>query len=299
MIGGTSFLTAASTSLGIKAGTELDKNLSINTILKESKNSNLDNNSIPSPTDDFSHSPLEPGDLSHLENLLTDLFLLNILLLILFLIFVFLIFYRYFYSVNFEFYSSLINRIIPDRFKSRSNSILKTSANFNNRFILFIFICNIFNLIIILSISLYISFELSTNINDYVTVYNYLHVYPNFNLHSMFNNISNNDDKKELIPFFLKFVSLKNKDNNNSDKNNKSPFFKWFKFLLLILSLVLILLIISNKIWFITILKLFSFMFHLINENRFLIKCVLSLMVYLYILLYLFILFKFLFFFEK
>jgi len=176
LVGGTTFMTAATTSLGLRVGKHLGRNLDLDTNLKISKNNNNpDIDSVPSPTDNIINSPLEIGDISPLEELLTDMFKINILLSFLFLMFVFLIFYRYLYTVNSKFLAKLFNRFIPDSFKSSFNFGSKLSSDFNDKFILFLFIVNIFNLILLLTVNLYVSFELSTNIKDYVDIYNYIH----------------------------------------------------------------------------------------------------------------------------
>nr|UEK25977.1 apocytochrome b [Mutinus fleischeri] len=172
-LGGSTFITAASTTLGIKLGKSVISNLDINKNIPENNNPDID--SIPSPTDGFISSPLELGDISPLEEILINIFKLNILLSILFFMFVFLIFYKYLSTANADFLFKLFNKIIPDRFKPWFNFVFKIRSNLNEKFILFLFILNIFNLIILLSINLYISFELATNIKEYISAYNHIH----------------------------------------------------------------------------------------------------------------------------
>jgi hypothetical protein len=186
---------------------------------------------VPSPENKFSiNYPLESNNIifdhTPLENLITSLFTLNIFILFLTISLLFLIFNRYIILYNLEFISTLIEKYLPNKF----NGILKTKINkgidYNSRFIFIMFTVNSILLILILLLSIFICAELLVKIDDYVTVYNQLHINKSFIC--LFLGINNNNNN----------LLIYNSSNNNNYKNSiiiskKKNFFFYFKLYLI------------------------------------------------------------------
>jgi hypothetical protein len=173
IIGSSTLITAITSKVGLDIGAQVSKKMDILEAIKKSKFA--DSDKLPNPEDTFINSPLEIGDSSPLENLLFDMFILNILLLILFIIFIIIIFNRYMLKFNLKFISSLADKFMSDKFKSRFNKNLNLGIDYNSKVMFIIFILNNITLLIILLLNIYVSAEVYNNINDYITIYNHLH----------------------------------------------------------------------------------------------------------------------------
>ena len=145
----------------------------IEEVIKTSSHANPDVNTVPSPTDEkfYANSPLESGDIrSPLEHLLLDSFLLDVMILLLILILLLIIFNRYIYVHNSKFITSILDKYIPTKFRNWLN----LSIDFNNKFILIMFIIIGFFIIFDSLVNMYISVELYNNIDLYVEEHKYL-----------------------------------------------------------------------------------------------------------------------------
>jgi hypothetical protein len=173
-IGTTSAMATAGAKAGLEIGKALIDNIDIVQSVKDSKHSNPDPDRIPSPDIDIINSALENGDLiSPLEVLLNSQFSLNVLIFFLIFSLLFLTFYKFFFKENIN----LIRKYLPlpNNIKDKYINYLDNSANYNSKFILIMFILDSLLLILFLLLNLFVSAELSNNIDNYVIVYNYIH----------------------------------------------------------------------------------------------------------------------------
>jgi len=183
-VGSTSLVTAASTKVGIGVGERILKRIDIESTIKESKHANTKVDFIPSPDDDsnsFIFSPTEAIDKidkdhlifeeSNLEFFLTSIFTLNFFILFLTISLLILIFNNYILKNNLEFISSLVEKYLPKKIKDWFKKRFNKSIDYNNRFILIMFIVNSFVLIMILLLNMISISELLNNLDYYVTDY--------------------------------------------------------------------------------------------------------------------------------
>jgi hypothetical protein len=180
LIGGTAVITAASTKVGLNIGKAISKESDIMDSIKNSEFCDSNIERIPSPDNIFINSVLEKNEQINIENsplevLLTSLFTLNVLTLLLIIILLILIFNRYILHFNLDLILSLIEKYMPNKLKELIKKKVNKGIDYNNKFILIMFIVNSIILIIILLMSIFVSAELAYNINDYVTVYNHIH----------------------------------------------------------------------------------------------------------------------------
>jgi hypothetical protein len=176
-LAGSTFITSTSTKLGLEMANNIANNLSVATDIKKSKHSNPNIDNIPSPDNEFcAFNPLEIGDLkSPLENLITYSFIFNIFIIFLIVSLLILIFQRYILSYNFNYILNIIEKYFPTKLGEWFKQTIKTSNNYSDKFLLFMFMFNSISLIFILLMNIFLISELLVNIDDYVEVYNYLH----------------------------------------------------------------------------------------------------------------------------
>ena len=146
---------------------------------ENSKFSDLDIDQMASPESFIINSPLEDGDLirSPLEQLLSYSYALNILIILLVFIFLFIIFNRYVLYNNLKFILNTIEKYMPTTIYLNLQKRISQGINYNNKFILIIFIFNSILLFILLIMNLYVTSELILNIDEYVKVYNHINVF--------------------------------------------------------------------------------------------------------------------------
>lgn len=167
-------LVAASAKIGVEIATEISENANLSGLVKESPHANPSPDKIPSPTEtQFNiNSPLEEGDItSPLQNLLLYSYTLDIIILLLILLLFFIIFNRYVYVHNSNFISSKLSKYIPIKIRNFFN----TSIDFNNKFMLVMFIFISFLILFDSMLNIIISYELYTKIDDYIEVHKFIH----------------------------------------------------------------------------------------------------------------------------
>lgn len=186
---------AASVKVRIAVGDSILAHVNFKEAIAHSKYGNPDVNRVPSPDMTLINSPLEDGDLiSPLEKLLQSQFEINVLLLILIFIILYLIVYilitnKIIYNKEKEINSNgkksilfnitqKFNKILPKFLNDflyhltfSFSKIFFFSFEINNRFILRLIIFNYVVLIFLLLLSLYVSYELMTKINEYIIEY--------------------------------------------------------------------------------------------------------------------------------
>jgi hypothetical protein len=111
---------------------------------------------------------------SPLEVLLISQFIFNALILILIIILLSMLFNRFVLTSNLDFISSLFEKYSSNNINQWFKNKIDKGNDYNNRFILIMFIVNSIMLIVFLFITLFISSELIVNIDSYVNVYNHL-----------------------------------------------------------------------------------------------------------------------------
>ena len=170
---GATALTTLSTKLALDTGSEISKRSVVAKAIIKSPHANLDVDKIPSPSysNFYINSPLENGDVnSPLENLLLYSITLDILILLLLLIILLIIFNRYFYVHNAKLVNSKLDKYIPNKIKNW----LYTSIDFNNKFILFMFIFIGFFILFDSLLNVFISMDLYYNLDEHIEVHKYL-----------------------------------------------------------------------------------------------------------------------------
>jgi hypothetical protein len=185
-VAGSMMVGAAATKLGVDIATTMSNKNEVKKlkIVTETKHSDHDKDQIPSPDDFFITSPLEHGDRislndsSPLADMLIHIFSLNVLILILIIIFLFLIFNRFILKSNSEFIKSFVDKYMPKKIKlwtekNFHNKVDKV-IDYNNRFMLIMFIVNSITLIAMVLLNIYASSELVNNIDEYVEIHNFL-----------------------------------------------------------------------------------------------------------------------------
>jgi len=170
LTGITAAVVGASTKIGIATADSLLKNKAQNeSITPSGENISNTGDEIQSPVNDFIHSVLENGDmLTPLEELLRCQLGLNVLMLVKIFILIAILYNKLFLNSGF----SIIRKYfkLPDRFISLSNKM----SNFNNKFFYILFIVNSLALIFDILLSIYITGELNTNLQEYIDVYNHM-----------------------------------------------------------------------------------------------------------------------------
>lgn len=179
--------TAVTGSLGVTVTSGVGKEITKN-ILK--KNENL--KSKDSSDDDIISSILEFGDdMSPLQALLNYEIIICLLILFHIVILILILFNKLYVSGSINLISKLINKNILVKYEKYKIMVEKLG----NRFLILLFIINVIFLIGYILLLIYINFELSSNLDDYINVHN-----------NMKNNIS-------LLLLSYKFNKKKSKKN--------------------------------------------------------------------------------------
>lgn len=156
-----------------------------NNLIKSSEHANPDITRVPSPSissnfDSF-NSPLENHELikSPLESLVSTLFLMDLLLLILFTLILYFIFYKYISTKNIKFVTNLSDRYLPIKLAKFFQKLANSYSKVNEKFIFYMFILICVQVLVLLLFQLYFLQDLYVNIDEYVSVYNYMNNSPN------------------------------------------------------------------------------------------------------------------------
>lgn len=167
---------ALSTKLGIDIGRAAAKKDVVLNMIKESPHVNTNPERIPSPDINIIHNMTEIGDLqSPLEELLRSQLKIGILLCFIIIFILFLIVYYYISSKNIQ----LLIKYIPNSwlkfldFYYSKTKFFSISTDFNKKFIILLLIINSFVLIFLLVLNIYVSAELTVNLDQYISVQNY------------------------------------------------------------------------------------------------------------------------------
>lgn len=185
-VAGSMVIGAAATTIGMNIGKNIAKTADIGKLvtdsIKSSPHSNPDPNIVPSPTDiNFPNFSKYVEDISvkredsPLFILLVSMFTLNIFTFIVITSLLIIIFNAFILKSNLEFLSSFIKKFFPKKIFDLFNKWANYSSNFNNRFLLLIFITNTFLIYFILFWNIYASAELVTKFEEYIAVHNYIH----------------------------------------------------------------------------------------------------------------------------
>jgi len=166
--GAAAAVVGASTKIGIATGDALLKNKISNESITNKNISNT-GDEIQSPVNDFINSVLENGDmLTPLEELLRCQLGLNVLMLAKIFILIAILYNKLFISSGFSIFNKYLYPKLGVRLKSFSNKM----SSFNNRFFYILFIIISLALIFDILLSIYITGELNTNLQEYINVYN-------------------------------------------------------------------------------------------------------------------------------
>ena len=173
-VGGSAAVGALGTKIGLDAGAAISKNLILTDSLKNSPHANPNVDHIPSPTDSgpFIFSVLEDDSIPLLD-LIENLFSLNVLEFILIIFLIYLLCQKYVNNFNINFISNFIKKYLPNKFQ-RFTNILQTGGKINNKVSIFMIVLIFILIIFFKLLQIYITYELSENIDDYVLVYNHI-----------------------------------------------------------------------------------------------------------------------------
>jgi hypothetical protein len=154
--------TAIGGSLGVSVSTGVGKEIAKN-IMK--KNENVKDYS----DDDKISSILEFGDdMSPLQALLNYEIIICLLILFHIVILILILFNKMYISGSLNLISKLVNKNILDKYEKYKVKIEKLG----NRFLIILFIINVIFLLGYILLIIYINFELSSNLDDYINVHN-------------------------------------------------------------------------------------------------------------------------------
>nr|WLF85186.1 hypothetical protein [Amanita phalloides] len=165
---------------------EVKDNFINNEIIDKVKDNNQDNSEIVKEIIDKSvKCPLESGeinqlDISPLETLLSNILTFNILILFVIIIIIILLFNLIIFNKNSNLIILLVNKIFSDKLKFKKDIVdfLEKIVNkynfFSKKYLVILIIINSFFLFWMLLFNIWITSELTNNIDDYVLVYNYL-----------------------------------------------------------------------------------------------------------------------------
>ena len=173
IVEGTAAATKAGISLGGKGAEAISNNLNIESLIKKSEHANPDITRIPSPGPEFNiNSSLEPGDQSiPLLDLLDVINSFNILELTIICLMLYILLIKYINNFNFVF--RLIINYMPTKYHNWAK-VFDSGKNLNSKFLNIMLVILIVLLLIFKLMNLYFSTELYTNIDLYVSVYNFL-----------------------------------------------------------------------------------------------------------------------------
>jgi hypothetical protein len=175
----SALITITATKVGLELGTALTKQTFLDDLIKESPqalNARKPDDIIPSLEPNIINSTLENNDLtSPLQDLLIYSFALDICILLSIVTLLVIIFNRYVYSFNLNFINSILNKYIHIKWSNWFNKKLNTGIDYNNKFVLIMFIINSIGLILMIFLKIFITSELLVNIDSYIAVHNYIH----------------------------------------------------------------------------------------------------------------------------
>jgi len=168
--------------IGYEVANAVKDNQGLMNNIAKSHHANPDVTRVPSPGNDpfnpFINCPLESANIP-IEILIKNNFIVSILLLVLFISLIYVIFNRFIFKSNINFIKVLIKKlpISNDKIKKLElkldNKLVKLEE-INSNWLLILFSITCCTFIFILALNIYISFELYSNLDDYITVYNYL-----------------------------------------------------------------------------------------------------------------------------
>jgi hypothetical protein len=192
-IGGSTLITATATKVGLELGATLTQKTELESLIKNSPHADPNPDRIPSPDPNIINSILESNDItSPLQDLLLYSFVLDIMILISIISLLIIIFNRYINSCNLSFFNSIFNKYIPIKYRNWFQKYLNTGIDYNNRFMLIMFIINSIGLILMILLKIFITSELFINIDSHIAVHNYIHSKESFILLFMSNFLNNN-----------------------------------------------------------------------------------------------------------
>nr|YP_009710759.1 hypothetical protein [Amanita thiersii]QFZ98708.1 hypothetical protein [Amanita thiersii] len=174
-IGTAAVISAAGAKVGLEIGTEIIKNVGVSEMVKNSEHANPNTERIPSPDPNMINSPLENDLSSQLENLLSYSLILDIFILLLLILILILIFNRYILKYNLNFVNSFLNKYMPDKYINWKNKYINSSIDYNNKFVLFMFILNSIFIFLFTFLKIFVTSTLLLNIDSFINVHNYLH----------------------------------------------------------------------------------------------------------------------------
>jgi len=169
LVGGTGFVTSAGVIFGVRGGRSLcEREITYNTFLegiKTSTHANTDVTRVPSPNPDFYiNSPLELGEYSTpLSELVEVIFAYNALELILICALIYILIYKYILNK--------LKKYIPTKY-SNLTKIVENSINYNTKFMDILFKVTIVLLFLFKIVNLFFSYNLHTNLDEFIIVHN-------------------------------------------------------------------------------------------------------------------------------
>nr|YP_009710604.1 hypothetical protein [Amanita bisporigera]QFZ98553.1 hypothetical protein [Amanita bisporigera] len=170
----------------ISNNSEVKDKIINNEIIDKVKDNNQDNSEIVKEIIDKSiKCPLESGeinqlDISPLEALLSNILTFNIWILFVIIIIIILLFNLIIFNKNSNFIILLVNKILSDKFKFKKDivdfleKIVNKYTIFSKKYLVILIIINSFLLFFMLLFNIWITADLTNNLDDYVLVYNYL-----------------------------------------------------------------------------------------------------------------------------
>ena len=171
--GAVAGVTAAGTKVGIGIGDTLIKHININEAIKNSQHADPHIDRIPSPDPNIINSPLENDITSPLQDLLLYSFILDILILIVLISILVIIFNRYIVKYNLTLINYIINKYIPIKIRNWFN--INIGIDFNNTYVLFIFIIITILLCFFILLKLLIISILLVDIDRFINGHLYIH----------------------------------------------------------------------------------------------------------------------------
>lgn len=169
LVGGTGFVTSAGVIFGVRGGRSLcERVITYNTFLegiKTSTHANTDVTRVPSPNPDFYiNSPLELGEYSTpLSELVEVIFAYNALELILICAIIYILIYKYILNK--------LKKYIPTKY-SNLTKIVENSINYNTKFMDIMLKVTIVLLFLFKIVNLFFSYNLHTNLDEFIIVHN-------------------------------------------------------------------------------------------------------------------------------
>nr|YP_009710737.1 hypothetical protein [Amanita phalloides]QFZ98686.1 hypothetical protein [Amanita phalloides]WLF85197.1 hypothetical protein [Amanita phalloides] len=140
LISGTAALTSSGTTTGLKLGASIIKNMEINKTIYNFPQAETNPDRLPSLELNFILSPLVNDLTSPLQDLLIYSLVLYIFLLILIIGILIIIFNILLYIFNLNIINFILIKFMPIKIRNWFNKYINTGIDYNNKFVLFIFI---------------------------------------------------------------------------------------------------------------------------------------------------------------